>query len=290
MLASGTMSGTASGLVSGTMSGTMSGTASGTMNPSLAAWTSTLEAGGERPSQVLCLPLSASNDVFSAVALYSNGSSPPRWFTAPTSLFDGDEDDALARRVESVQRSFDAVYTQFGGVDVHNVPGVRTVEASVDTSTTAHMCTLFLLPQGQVVCFERQLFVTCSVLTVLQRCAYVSARTFDVLLIPATYTNAQELRLIDKSQITAVAEWALQGGSVVLRAPGEPIPERLLLQLLREGMTPEDVAQAFVNPDFCEDSSEQSSDDEFVPSTSSSESDSDYEMSDADAELACLRD
>ena len=49
---------------------------------------------------------------------------------------------SIGSRVEALQRRFDVLYTQFGGVNVHDVPGVRSVEGSVDHVSTAHTCTL----------------------------------------------------------------------------------------------------------------------------------------------------
>ena len=256
-----------------------------TLHAGLGAWLASLPAA---PRRLLCLPCSASNEVFSVCAVGTDGA-PVQWFTASAAaaLFAGQGEEVdVAKQLRAFARGFDCLYgAPHHAVNAADVPGVQTLTVSVGDVHTARTCAAFLLPSGAAVCFESQDYFRPSALVVLQRCAYASARTFDALLIPESHAYASELRLVDKRRLQDVSAWALHGGAVVLRAPGEPIPARLLLRLFRDGMTAEDIARAFLDPQGArsDDASGSDESDEWcADSDASSGYSEDADMSDFD--------
>ena len=258
----------------------------------LAAWLSSLfPANGPKaaPTRVLCSPCSASNEVFSVCVIASN---EVRWFSASvaSALFaerpPGQEVD-VEKHLRAFTRGFDCLYAApYHAVNAADVPGVRPLTVSVGDVHTARTCTAFLLPSGEVVCFESQDFFTASALVVLQRCAYASARTFDALLVPKSLDTAEELRLVDKKYLQDVSDWAVQSGAVVLRAPGEPIPVRLLMRMFGEGATAKARA-AFLEP-ASSDGSEDDDDEWCAESEATSGYSEDDNMSDFDEHEAAM--
>lgn len=264
-------------------------------HPRLAKWLRSLVHDGLAPSRVLCVPCSTSNDTFSVVALYS-APTPPKWLRVSCmSMLGGDHVVDVAESVRALNRGFQRVYTEFGGVNVNEVPGTLTVTASIGDQISAVTTTVHLLKDGTVLCFESEDYAPAADLLVLQRVAYSSAKTFDALLLPKSKLarDVLELRLVEKKRLREVAQWAQQSGCVVMQSPAEPIPARLLLQLYGDGCTAEDIVDVFLNPSGDDDDDDSDAldddDDEWCAddsSESSDESDLDF---DADEELENLR-
>lgn len=256
----------------------------------LGAWLESLSASPAAP-RLLCRPCSASNEVFTVCAVTAD-EGPVKWFTASaaSALFANQaqhEEVDVAKQLRAFARGFECLYgAPHHAVNVGDVPDVRTLTVSVGNTLTAHTCSAFLLPSGEVVCFESQSFFRPSKLVVLQRCAYASARTFDALLVPHSHAHASELRLVDKTHLQDVSTWAQESGAVVFRAPGEPVPARLLLRLFGDGMTAEAIALAFLRPPGADSDASSASGDDADEWCASSDASSGYsedaDMSDFD--------
>jgi hypothetical protein len=255
-------------------------------NPRLAAWLRTLVHDGLSPSRVLCVPCSTTNDTFSVVALYS-APTPPKWLKVPclSALTNGELVVDVVEHVRALNRGFQRVYTEFGGVNVDDTRGGLTVTASVGDHISAVTATVHLLKDGTVLCFESEDYAPPADLLVLQRVAYSSAKTFDALLMPKSKLarDVLELRLVEKKRLREVSQWAQQSGCVVMQSPAEPIPPRLILQIYGDGCSAEDIVDLFLNPSGDEESDAPDDDDEeWCAEDSSSESSDDSADSDLD--------
>ena len=265
-------------------------------HPQLSSWLRSLVHDGHAPSRVLCVPCSTNNDTFSVVALYA--SQPPKWLKVSCALALGEDHVVdVGDRVRAFKRGFQRVYTEYGGINVTDVPGTLTLTASIGDQISAVTATVYLLKDGTVLCFESEDHALPADLLVLQRVAYSSAKTFDALFMPKTKLarDVLELRLVEKKRLREVSHWAQQSGCVVMQSPGEPIPARLLLQLYGDGCGAEDIVDVFLNPSGDDESGSDAPDDdgEWCAEDSSSESSDDSEDSDldfdADEELENLR-
>lgn len=267
-------------------------------NARLDKWLQTLVHDGLAPSRVLCVPCTTSNDAFSVVALYS-APTPPKWLRVSfLSALEGSHAIDIAEKVRAFRRGFQRVYTEFGGVNVDELPGTLKLTASIGDQLSAVTATVHLLADGSVLCFESEDYAPLPDLLVLQRVAYSSAKTFDALLMPKTKLarDVLELRLVEKKRLREISLWAQQSGCVVMQSPAEPIPARLLLQLYGDGCSAEDIVDVFLNPsgDEYDDDSEAPDDDDGewcaddTSDSSDASADSDLDF-DADAELENLR-
>ena len=245
--------------------------------------------GGERPSSVLCSPCSSGDEVFSVVAVFPDG---VRWLRASCleALSDVADEADVARGVREFKRGFGRLYVEFGATDAAGVAGGFVAEASMGDNASAMTAPVHFLPGGVCVCFESQTYADATELAVLQRTAYSAARTFDALLLRQDAKNAVvELRLLEKRHLGAVSKWAVDGGTTVLRSPGQPIPSHLLLRVYAEGSTTEDVVRIFTGAHDSETMSD--SDEEWCEDESSDdeEDESDFDPVEAAEDLANLR-
>jgi hypothetical protein len=260
--------------------------------PALATFLRGLRA--TKPERVLCLPCSAGNETFAAVALHP--AHPPQWFhmTCMALLSDGTRND-IAQTLRQFTRLFDVLYTEFDATDVGELPGIQTIRASMGHDTTASTSDVYLLADGTMLCFAHREHTPACELIVLQRLAFAGAQTFDVLLVPPSRdrNHARELRLIDKTHLQVVTEWGNQSGAVVMRSPGEPIPLSLILRLFQDGCPADQMEQVFSgHTSDNSDDSEASDDEEWVAPETSDESNESESMSDDEdwhAELDNLR-
>lgn len=263
-------------------------------NAKLGAWLNSLPAEGRK--QIYCSPCSLSNDVYSVVALYDN--KPSRWFelSCASALSTNGTEIDVQKSVRDFKQGFDRLYSEFHAVNVLTLPSVLSFTASIGDNVTAVTALVYLLSDGTVLCFESKDCVPAPDLMVLQRTCYSSAKTFDALLMPKSHNQKQvlELRLVEKRHRSEVEKWALNNDVVSMCSPGEPIPARLLLQLYKEGCDAEDIVDVFLNPSD-DDMSDRSEDEEWCADKeeddeeSSEEDDSDFEVADAEEELANLR-
>lgn len=254
--------------------------------PALAAFLRGLRA--DKPERVLCLPCSAGNETFAAVALAP--ARPARWFhmTCMALLSDGERND-IAHTLRQFTRLFDVLYSEFDAVNVGELAGVQTLTASMGHDTTAATAAVHLLADGSMLCFARRQHTPPCELIVLQRLAFAGAQTFDVLLVPPSRdrNHARELRLVHKSQLPVVTDWGAQSGAVVMRSPGDPIPLSLILRLFQDGCPADQMESVFAGHASDDDSDDDAdvilggSDDEADPEWVASGDSEDSEASDA---------
>ena len=241
--------------------------------------------------RVLCLPCSAGNETFGVVALVPHR--PPIWFhmSCMALLSDGNQTD-IAQTLRRFKGLFDVLYTEFQAVDVHELPGVQTIRASLGDDSTASTADVFLLADGNAVCFTHRTLLPPCELIVLQRLAFAGAQTFDMLMIPPSRRQnlAREFRLVDKSHVPLVTEWGTRNGAVVMRSPGEPIPLSLILRLFRDGCPADQMERVFAGHGSDTEQESELEDEEWVASEAASEESSE-ESSDEDweAEVENLR-
>lgn len=265
-------------------------------NAKLGSWLNSLPSDGRR--RVYCSPCSLSNDVYSVVALYDD--KPARWFelSCASALYTNGTDVDVQKSVKDFKKGFDRLYSEeFNALNVLTLPKVLSFTASIGDNVTAVTSIVYLLPDGTVLCFESKDIVPAPDLMVLQRTCYSSAKTFDALLMPKSHNQQQvlELRLVEKRHRCDVEKWALSNEVVSMCSPGEPIPARLLLQLYKEGCNAEAIVDVFLNPSDDDDMSDRSEDEEWCADEeeddegSSEDDDSDFEVADAEEELANLR-
>lgn len=250
--------------------------------------------------RVLCSPCSLTNDVFTAVALFDDAA--PLWIkkSCMQALHSGEHGDEvdIEKSLRDFQKSFQSLYKDFGAVDVDDVDNVKMLEASIGDNKTATTASVYLLPGGDVVCFETQDYVACPALTVLQRTGYAAARTFDALmLMPNAASRADrafELRLIEKHNIGDFVKWGETANVPVVCSSGPPLSAQLVLRAFADGSTCEEVVDAIVGG-ADSDSESDNSDVEWCASEESEsegseeDSDSDFDVVEAEEELANLR-
>ena len=249
--------------------------------------------------RVLCSPCNLTNDVFAAVALFKDAA--PLWIKsscmqALTDSAQGEEVD-IEKSLRAFQNSFRCLYDDFGAIDVEDVDGVVMLEASIGDNRTATTASVYLLPEGGVVCFETQDYVSQPTLTILQRTGYAAARTFDALMLMpnalSRSNRAFELRLMEKHHVTDFVQWGETCRLPVVCSSGAPLSAQLVLRAFADGSTCEEVVDAIVGEDSEGSDSDDSDVEWHASETSDSEEDtdedSDFDVHDAEEELANLR-
>lgn len=263
-------------------------------HPSLQALVSALRSA--TPSRVLCSPCSNTNEVFSVLATFAGNK--PVWVRASclAALSSQKTEVDVEKGIRDFRAGFQTLYDDFGAVNVKDLDGVLTVEASIGDATTATTAKVHLLPDGDVVCFETQDWMPRPELSILQRTVYAAARTFDALLLQPAAENkrdrALELRLVEKQHLSEVLEWGDKVGTTTVCSSGAPLSAQLVLRAFADGSTCDEVVNAIVGDDSC---SESDSDvdwhesDESMDDSDEDSDDSDFDALAAEEELANLR-
>ena len=274
---------------------------SAALHPSLQQLLATLQNAtpGATPARVLCSPCSNTNEVFSVLATFADHE--PVWVKASclAALSSQNTDVDVEEGIRDFRAQFKTLYDDHGAVNVKDLDGVVTVDASIGDTTTATTAKVHLLPDGGVVCFETQDWMPCPELSILQRTAYAAARTFDaLLLLPEAKTKrnrALELWLVEKQHLSDVVEWGGRAGITTVCSSGAPLSAQLVLRAFADGSTCDEVVGAIVGDDSDNESdsdvdwheSEESMDES---GDSMDESDnSDFDVAAAEEELANLR-
>lgn len=276
-------------------------------HPSLQKLLATLQnakseaAPGTTPARVLCSPCSTTNEVFSVLVTFSDDSRKPEWVRASclAALSSQNTDVDVEKGIRDFRTQFKTLYKDHGAVNVKDLDGVVTVDASIGDTTTATTAKVHLLPDGGVVCFETQDWMPCPALSILQRTAYAAARTFDALLLrpeaKLKRDRVLELRLIEKQHLSSVVKWGDTADTTVVCSPGAPLSAQLVLRAFADGSTCEEVVDAITGDDS---DSESDSDVEWHESDESEDEsgdsmdesdDSDFDVTAAEEELANLR-
>lgn len=268
-------------------------------HPSLHRALHRLRGGALR--RVLCSPCSLTNDVFAAVALFDDAA--PLWIRKSCMQALGaagqEEEVDIEKCLRDFRKSFRSLYEDFGAVDVEDVEGVVELEASIGDNRTATTASVYLLPEGNVVCFETRDYVSRPSLTVLQRTGYAAARTFDALMLMPNAASrgdrAFELRLIEKHNVADFAKWGERARLPVVCSPGSPLSAHLVLRAFADGSTVEEIVEAIVGEDDDDSESDDSDvewcadEDACSDDTEEDSDDSDFDALDAEEELANLR-
>ena len=249
-----------------------------------------------KPLRVLCSPCSTTDEQFAVLALFP-GDARPTWVKASClAALSASADDVVQH--PPFKSQFQTLYDDYGAVNVHETKGVVALEASLGDTTTATTARVYLLPEGDVVCFETQDWMPSPELSVVQRTGYAAARTFDVLLVrpraPRRNDRALELRLVEKRRLPDVLEWGHDSNIATACSPGAPLSAHLLLRAFSDGSTVEEIVAAITGDDSC---SESDSDVEWHESDESldeddeteEDDDSDFDVVAAEQELANLR-
>jgi len=251
---------------------------------------------GATPTRVLCSPCSSTNEVFSVLVTFA-GDRNPEWLRASclAALSSQSAEVDITKGVRQFKDSFRALYDDYGAVNVSDVDGVVTFDASIGDRTTATTAKVHLLPDGAVVCFETKDWMPLPTLSILQRTAYAAARTFDALLLrPAAHDKCDrslELRLVEKQHLARVVGWGECSGAYVVRSPGAPLSAKLVLRAFADGSSCDEVVCAIVGDDS---GSEPDGDLEWQESDESMDEEDDSDGSEfdelaAEEELANLR-
>lgn len=256
---------------------------------------------GATPARVLCSPCSTTNEVFSVLVTFSDDSRKPEWVRASclAALSSQNTDVDVEKGIREFRAQFKTLYDDHGAVNVKDLDGVVTVDASIGDTTTATTAKVHLLPDGDVVCFETQDWMSCPALSILQRTAYAAARTFDALLLrpkaKPKRDRVLELRLIEKQHLSSVVNWGVTADTTVVCSPGAPLSAQLVLRAFADGSTCKEVVDAITGDDS---DSESDSDVEWHESEESmgesgdsmdESDDSDFDVAAAEEELANLR-
>lgn len=271
------------------------------VQPSLQRLLAVLENAAS--ARVLCSPCSATNEVFSVLVTFSDQSLKPEWVRASclAALSSQNTDVDVEKGIREFRKSFQALYDDHGAVNVNDLDGVVSVEASIGGTATATTAKVHLLPDGGVVCFETQNWTPRPTLIVLQRTAYAAARTFDALLLLPNANRrrdrALELRLVEKHHLSSVVGWSERAGGALVCSPGAPLSAQLVLRAFADGSTCEEVANAIAGEDSDSDSdsdvewhdSDGCAEDFEDSEDSMDDSDEDFDAAAAEEELANLR-
>ena len=130
----------------------------------------------------------------------------------------------VEKGIRDFRAQFETLYRDFGAVNVADLDGVVTVDASIGDTTTATTAKVHLLPKGGVLCFETQDWMPRPELSILQRTTYAAARTFDALLVLPAAENkrdrALELRLVEKQHLSGVVAWGDAAGVTTVCSSG----------------------------------------------------------------------
>lgn len=266
-------------------------------HPSLRALVAALQTA--TPARVLCSPCSTTNEVFSVLATFADHKAV--WVKASclAALSSQKTDVDVEKGIRDFRAQFETLYRDFGAVNVNDLDGVVTVDASIGDTTTATTTKVHLLPGGDVVCFETQNWMPTPELSILQRTGYAAARTFDaLLLLPAAEDKrdqALELRLVEKQHLSDVLEWGNTAGMTMVCSSGAPLSAQLVFRAFADGSTCDEVVNAIVGGDS---DSEPDSDVEWCGSdggeyesgdSMDDSDDSDFDAAAAEEELANLR-
>ncbi len=268
-------------------------------HPSLRALVTALQTA--TPARVLCSPCSNTNEVFSVLATFADHE--PVWVKASclAALSSQKTDVDVEKGIRDFRAQFKTLYDDHDAVNVKDLDGVVTADASIGDTTTATTAKVHLLPDGNVVCFETQDYMPRPELSILQRTAYAAARTFDALLLrpkaKLKRDRALELRLVEKQHLSDVVEWGDRVGITTVCSSGAPLSAQLVLRAFADGSTCDEVVDAIVGDDSCSESdsdvdwheSDESMDDEDLDEDSDDSDDSDFDVAAAEEELANLR-
>lgn len=246
------------------------------------------------PCRVLCSPCSTTNEVFSVLVTFSDSSRKPEWVHASclAALSSQKSDVDVEKGIRDFRQSFQTLYDNYGAVNVNEVDGVVTVDASIGDTTTATTTKAHLLPNGDVVCFETEDWMPQPTLGILQRTVYAAARTFDALLLrpdaKKKRDRALELRLVEKQYLSDVVDWGKRSNTSIVCSSGAPLSAQLVLRAFADGSTCEEVVDAITGGDSGSESDsdeewrESEDDSDVVFKDGSDDSDDSYGSDDSD--------